>query len=255
MRCVAGPIQAVRKFKIMKPILILGDCLDKMAEIKTNSIDMVLADLPYGTTRNSWDSVMPMDKLWVEYKRIIKPSGVICLTSQGIFTAHLIMSNVTLFKYKIVWEKSKATNFLNAKKQPLRKHEDICVFYKKNSTYNPQFSTGAAYSKGVRKAQQTGSYNDFNPVLVKSEGGRYPTDVVYFKTAESEGVVLHPNQKPVALMEYLVKTFSNDGDTVLDNAMGAGTTGVACKNTGRNFIGIEKDEVFFNISKTRINKP
>lgn len=222
--------------------LFEGDCLDWMPKLASESVDMILCDLPYGTTQNTWDSVIPLDQLWKEYERVIKPNGVICLTSQGVFTAKLIMSNTKLFKYKMVWEKSKPTNFLNAKKQPLRKHEDICVFYKKQPTYNPQFSEGAAYSKGVRKDQHTGSYGKFSPVLVASEGGRYPTDVVYFKTAESEGTVYHPTQKPVAMGEYLIRTFTQPGDTVLDNAFGSGSFLVAAERTGRRFIGIEKNK-------------
>lgn len=180
------------------------DCLDLMDHIPTNSVDMVLCDLPYGTTQNKWDSVIPLDQLWKRYNRIVKPNGAIVLTSQGIFTAKLILSNESNFKYKIVWEKSKATNFLNCKKQPLRKHEDICVFYRKQPTYNPQMRTGKSYSKGIRKSQNTGSYGDFNPVLVENKSGlRYPSDIVYYKTAESEGPVWHPTQKPVELGRYM----------------------------------------------------
>ena len=233
--------------------LIHGDCLNEMSNIEDNSIDMILCDLPYGITQNKWDSVIPLDKLWKEYKRVVKDNGVIVLTSQGIFTAKIILSNEKWFKYKVVWEKSKATNFLNAKKQPLRKHEDICIFYKKQPTYNPQMTQGKPYNKGFRKDQLTGSYGDFTPVEIKSDDGlRYPTDVRYFKTAETEGKVLHPTQKPVALLEYLIKTYTNEGDIVLDNCMGSGSTGVACINTGRNFTGIELDKKYFEIAKSRI---
>ena len=231
-----------------------GDCLELMKDIPDKSIDMILCDLPYGTTQNKWDSVIPLDELWREYKRIIKDNGVIVLTSQGIFTAKLILSNEKWFKYKLVWVKSKATNFLNAKKQPLRKHEDICVFYNKQPQYNPQMTEGEPYDKGVRKNQLTGSYGDFNPVHVKSEGMRYPTDVVYFKTAESEGKVYHSTQKPVELFEYLIKTYTNKGETVLDNCMGSGTTAIACLNTNRNFIGFELDKGYFDIAKNRIEE-
>jgi site-specific DNA-methyltransferase (adenine-specific)/modification methylase len=234
--------------------LYKGDCLEIMKGIPDKSIDMILCDLPYGTTKNKWDSVIPLDELWKEYKRIIKDNGVIVLTSQGIFTAKLILSNEKWFKYKLVWEKSKATNFLNAKKQPLRKHEDICVFYNKQPQYNPQMTEGKPYDKGVRKNQLTGSYGDFNPVHVKSEGMRYPTDVVYFKTAESEGKVYHPTQKPVALLEYLIKTYTKENELILDNCMGSGSTGVACLNTNRKFIGIEKDDNYFEIAKKRIEE-
>ena len=230
------------------------DCLEGMKRIDDKSIDMILCDLPYGTTQNKWDSVIPLDELWKEYKRIIKDNGVIVLTSQGIFTAKLMLSNEKWFKYKLVWVKSKATNFLNAKKQPLRKHEDICVFYNKQPQYNPQMTEGEPYDKGVRKNQLTGSYGDFNPVHVKSEGMRYPTDVVYFKTAESEGKVYHSTQKPAALFEYLIKTYTDEGEIVLDNCMGSGTTAVACLNTNRNFIGFEKEEKYYNIANERIEK-
>ena len=185
------------------------------------------------------------------------------MTSQGVFTAKLILSNEKLFKYKITWIKSKSTNFLNAKKQPLRKHEDICVFYKKQPTYNPQMTEGEAYDKGIRKDQCTGSYGDFKPKHVKSNGKRYPNDIVFYeeqpiddyvyvKTAESEGTVYHPTQKPVALIEYLIKTYTKEGDLVLDNTMGSGTTGVACINTNRNFIGIELDKDYYEQAKQRL---
>lgn len=218
-----------------------GDCIEVMKLIPSKSIDMILCDLPYGTTQNKWDSVIPLDKLWNHYERIIKDNGTIILTSQGIFTAKLTLSNEKLFKYKIVWEKSKATNFLNAKKQPLRKHEDICIFYKKQPVYNPQMRKGDAYNKGIRKDQLTGSYGDFNPVEVKSNGERYPVDVVYFKTAESEGPVYHPTQKPVALGQYLIRTFTKPGNIVLDNTCGSGSFLVSAVLENRNFIGIEKN--------------
>ena len=221
--------------------VICGDCLVEMKKIPDKSIDMILCDLPYGTTQNIWDSVIPLNKLWKEYERIIKDNGAIVLTSQGVFTAKLILSNEKLFKYKIVWEKSKPTNFLNAKKQPLRKHEDICVFYKKQPLYNPQMSEGEAYNKGFRKNQLTGSYGDFKSVEVKSNGERYPTDIVYFKTAESEGEVFHPTQKPIELGRYLIKTFTKKGDIVLDNTCGSGSFLVSAVLENRNFIGIEKN--------------
>jgi site-specific DNA-methyltransferase (adenine-specific)/modification methylase len=222
-----------------------GDCLDIMEHLPDSCIDMVLCDLPYGTTQNKWDSVIPLDKLWERYNRIVKKNGAIVLTSQGIFTAKLILSNEKYFKYKIVWEKSKPTNFLNAKKQPLRKHEDICVFYKHQPTYNPQMSIGKSYTKGIRKDQHTGSYGDFHPVLVESKDGlRYPNDIVYFKTPESEteGIVWHPTQKPVELGRYLIRTYTNPGDVVLDNTSGAGSFLVSALLEQRNFIGIEKNQ-------------
>lgn len=218
-----------------------ADCLELLKEFPDNSVDMVLCDLPYGTTQNKWDSVIPLDQLWKLYGRIVKPNGAIVLTSQGIFTAKLILSAEKLFKYKYVWEKSKATNFLNAKKQPLRKHEDVCVFYSKQPTYRPQMTEGTSYDKGTRKNQLTGSYGDFDPVHVQSDGSRYPNDIVYFKTAESEGEVVHPTQKPVELGRYFIRTFTNPGDVVLDNTSGSGSFLVAALLEGRNFIGIEKN--------------
>ena len=233
--------------------LYQGDCLECMKEIPDESIDMILCDLPYGTTQNKWDSIIPLEQLWSEYNRIIKPNGAIVLTSQGVFTAQLILSQSKLFKYKWVWEKSKPTNFLNAKKQPLRKHEDVCVFYKKPPVYNPQMTQGEPYNKGVRKNQLSGSYGDFQPVEVSSAGERYPTDIIYVKTAESEGEVIHPTQKPVALGRYLIKTYTNPGDVVLDNTFGSGSFLVAALLEGRNFIGIEKNEDVALFKKEKID--
>jgi site-specific DNA-methyltransferase (adenine-specific) len=255
--------------------VIQGDCLKVMNGIPDKSIDMILSDLPYGTTRNKWDSVIDLEKLWLEYERIIKDSGVIALTAQGSFTARLILSNEKLFRYKIVWIKSKSTNFLNAKIQPLRKHEDICIFYKKQPRYTPQMTEGDAYDKGIRKDQYTGSYGDFKPRHVKSSGMRYPNDVihieeqsmddyVYIKTAESEGSVLHPTQKPVELGRYLIRTYSKPGDLILDNACGSGSFLLSAILENRKFLGIEKNEDvilhkvrpvdYIGICRDRINK-
>lgn len=178
-----------RSLEPFRDRIIEGDCLEVIKGIPGESIDMILCDLPYGTTQNKWDSIIDLDLLFTEYMRIIKPHSAIVLTSSGLFTAKLMLHAPEIYKYKLIWVKSKATNFLNAKKQPLRKYEDICVFYKAQPTYNPQMSEGEAYDKGVRKDQLTGSYGDFSPRHVKSDGSRYPTDIVYFKTAESEGAV------------------------------------------------------------------
>lgn len=221
--------------------LMEGDCLERLSEVESRSIHLVLCDLPYGTTQNRWDSVIDLEALWREYTRVLAPGGVVVLTGQGPFTARLILSNERWFKYKWVWVKSKATNFLNAKKQPLRRHEDICVFYPKQPKYQPQMQRGDVYDKGVRKDQLTGSYGDFEPVRVQSEGTRYPTDVVYFKTAESEGRVWHPTQKPVALARYLVRTYTSPGQVVLDNAFGSGSLLVGAVLEGRNIVGIERN--------------
>ena len=233
--------------------VVQGDCLEVMKNFPDESVDMILCDLPYGTTQNKWDSVIDLQKLWTEYERVIKYNGCIALTAQGLFTAKLILSNEKLFKYKIIWIKSKPTNFLNAKIQQLRKHEDICIFYKKQPTYNPQMTEGEPYDKGVRKDQYTGSYGDFKPRRVKSDGQRYPNDVVfyeeqsiddivYIKTAESEGTVFHPTQKPIELGRYLIRTYTKPGDIVLDNACGSGSFLLSAILEERQFIGIEKNE-------------
>ena len=232
-----------------------GDCLDVMKDIPDQSVGMILCDLPYGTTQNKWDSVIPLDKLWEEYRRIIKPRGVIALSSQGIFTAKLILSNEAWFKYKFVWVKSKSTNFLNARRQPLRQHEDICIFYGQQPDYKPVMWQAEPYNKGTRKAQYTGSYGDFKPVEVKSNGERFPTDTLYCKTAESEkgGRVWHPTQKPVALGRYLIRMFTGPEDVVLDNAFGSGSFLVAAAMEGRRYIGIEQNEEVRLFKKERID--
>ena len=229
--------------------------MEIMKTLPDQSVDMILCDLPYGTTQNKWDSVIPLDKLWEQYKRIIKPKGVIALSSQGIFTAKLILSNESWFKYKFVWVKSKPTNFLNARRQPLRQHEDICIFYGSQPHYRPVMSKGEPYDKGTRKAQYTGSYGDFKPVQVKSDGERFPTDTLYCKTAESEsgGRVWHPTQKPVALGRYLIRMFTGEGDVVLDNTFGSGSFLVAAALEGRKFIGIEKNEEVHLFKENRID--
>ena len=251
-------------FKSMINNVVQGDTIAKMKEIPDNSVDLLLVDLPYGTTQNKWDSVIPLPDLWEQYHRVVKENGAMIFTASGMFTAKLILSNPKDYKYNYTWIKSKATNFLNAKKQPLRKHEDILVFYRKQPTYNPQMTSGSAYSKGIRKDQITGSYGDFRPVLVKSKGKRYPVDVLYFKTAEAESKVVHPTQKPVSLGRYLIRTFSNPGDVVLDNTSGSGSFLVAALQEGRNFIGIEKNENvalfkkqkvdYIEVTKSRINQ-
>ncbi len=220
-------------------LLIEDDCLNAMHAIPDASVNLVLCDLPYGTTQNSWDSVIPLDQLWSHYRRILAPKGVVALMSQGSFTARVILSQESIFKYKITWVKSKPTNFLNAKKQPLRKHEDICIFYAQQPNYTPQMSQGEPYDKGVRKDQLTGSYGEFRPAHIKSDGERYPTDVVYFKTAEAEGRVWHPTQKPIELGRYLIRTYTSPGDVVLDNCFGSASFLVAAALENRNAIGIE----------------
>ena len=233
------------------------DMFGVLDKLENKSIDLILTDFPYGTlnkSRNQWDQVIDYSRFWKLADRICKPNAAIISTAAQPFTSFIISTNYDLFKYNLVWEKSKSSGYLNAKKQPLRSHEDIVVFYKKQPTYNPQMTKGNPYDKGkaVRDAVQYGEQT--KAVHVKSENGlRYPRSVVYFKTAENEGK-LHPTQKPVSLYEYLIKTYSNEGDVVLDPCMGSGTTGISAINTGRKFIGIEKDPTFFNIANERLEK-
>lgn len=232
--------------------LLNGDCLELLKTIPDGSVDMVLTDPPYGTTACKWDSVIPFEPMWAELKRIIKPNGAIVLFGSEPFSSLLRCSNLKMFKYDWIWEKSKATGFLNSKKQPLRAHETVSVFYSKQPIYKPQMTKGEAYNKGVRKEQTDNDvYGQFNQVEVKSEGLRFPRSVQYFKTAESEGG-FHKTQKPVALLEYLIKTYTQENETVLDFTMGSGSTGVACVNTNRKFIGIELDKNYFEVAKQRI---
>ena len=239
--------------------LVQGDCLDLMKQIPDGSVDMVLTDPPYGTTACKWDSVIPFEPMWEQLKRVTKKNGAIVMTASQPFTSALVMSNVKMFKYCWVWEKSKASNFLQAGYMPLKAHEDVVVFCDGKTTYNPQMVEGKPYS-GEKRAGVKGSNSDVfgnnvpNPLFRRGspDGLRKPRTVQYFKTPESEGKTLHPTQKPVALMEYLIKTYTNEGETVLDFTMGSGTTGVACVNTNRTFIGIEQDENYYNISQKRI---
>lgn len=232
-----------------------GDCLELMKEIPDKSIDMILCDLPYGqTARNKWDSVIPFDLLWKQYNRIIKDNGAIVLFANGMFTADLIQSNRKMWRYNLVWEKAQPTGFLNANRMPLRAHEDICVFYKKLPTYNPQKTTG--HSRKMTKAEHRKSckyspdYNEFGLTSYDSIE-RYPRSVLRFPKDIQKSAV-HPTQKPVALLEYLIKMYTNEDDTVLDNCMGSGSTGVACVNTERKFIGFELDSHFYEIAQERI---
>ena len=234
--------------------LIHGDCLEKMKDISDGSVDMVLCDPPYGTTVCKWDSVIPFDPMWEQLKRVVKHKGAICLFGREPFSSMLRMSSLDMFRYDWVWEKSKATNFLFAKQMPLICHETISVFYKQKPLYIPQKSKGKPYNKGVEKRTEIEAVGKIgNGNLLSNESGeRNPRSIVYFRTAESEGK-FHPTQKPVALLEYIIKTYTLGGETVLDFTMGSGSTGVACVNLNRHFIGIEKDSKYFEIAKNRIN--
>ena len=228
--------------------LIQGDCLEKMKDIPNKSIDLILADLPYGTTACKWDTIIPFEPLWEQYKRIIKDNGAIVLTASQPFTSALVMSNVKMFKYEWVWEKEQGVNFLLSKKQPLKITENILVFSKNQTVYNPQMTIGNPYISG--KGTSGDVSNNVVKIQTKNNGTRYPKNLI--KINRQTG--LHPTQKPVALMEYLIKTYTNEDETVLDNCMGPGTTGVACKNINRNFIGIELDPEYFKIAEKRINE-
>ena len=226
-----------------------GDCLELMKDIPDKSIDMILCDLPYGTTVCKWDTIIPFDKLWEQYNRIIKDNGAIVLFGNEPFSSQLRLSNLKNYKYDWVWDKKRGSNFATVKIRPFNSFENIMVFYKKQPTYNPQMwkSTPYTCNQGyVGEAKQTGLYRD--NVITVNNGDRYPLTILSF----SKETGLHPTQKPVALLEYLIKTYTNEGDVVLDNCMGSGSTGVACVNTNRNFIGIELDENYFKIAKERI---
>ena len=239
----------------MKIDLRYGDCLDVMQEIPNNSVDCIICDLPYGTTACTWDIVIPFDKLWMEYKRITKPNTAIILFGQEPFSSLLRVSNLSDYRYDIYWEKERLTNINQVKRRVGKTVETISVFYKKQCTYNPQMIkyTGKPRSNKVKNGK-LGKLSDCNekPVFEYRDNGlRYPTQVWKFKR-DCLTSHLHPTQKPLALIEELVKTYSNEGDTILDNCMGSGTTGVACKNLNRNFYGIEKDKKYFDIAYKRI---
>lgn len=225
--------------------LIQGDCLELMKSIPDSSVDMILCDLPYGTTQNKWDSVIPLDLLWAQYKRIC--SGVIVLTAQAPFDKVLGASNVNQLRHEWIWQKPRATGHLNAKKAPMKAHENILVFSKKPPIYNPQMTPGEKYHVGGG-ASKKDNYGDFSTKRDNDGTMRYPRSVMTFNTETG----MHPTQKPVALMEYLIRTYTNESATVMDNCMGSGTTGVACVNTGRKFIGMEMDAGYFQMAKDRI---
>ncbi len=246
-----------------------GDCLELMKDIPDKSIDLILCDPPYGTTHLEWDKPIPLAPMWEQYNRIIKDNGVILLFSQQPFSTDIVNSNRKLFRYEIIWQKTQALGFLNANKMPLRAHENILVFYKHLPTFNPQkYQLSEEYIKehlvpiGRTRKKTSGRakhYNEhFDGTPYTDTGERYPTDVIKFSNwngtlfGDKRKTVKHPTAKPVPLLEYLIKTYTNEGDTVLDNCMGAGSTGVACVNTDRNFIGFELREDFFVIAKTRI---
>ena len=229
-----------------------GDCLELMNNIPDKSVDCIITDLPYGTTQCKWDTIIPFEPLWRQYNRIIKDNGAIVLFGTEPFSSHLRLSNLKNYKYDWIWDKVKGTGFLNAKRQPMRNHELISVFYKKQCTYNPQKTYGHKMKKSYRsKDLQTDVYGEMKNDYTYESTERYPRSIQVFST-DTQNSSLHPTQKPVALIEYLIKTYTNDGELVFDSCMGSGTTGVACVNTNRRFIGIELDNNYFEIAKERI---
>ena len=241
--------------------LMKGDCIERMKEIPDGSVDMILTDPPYGTTACKWDSIIPLDAMWEQLKRIIKPNGAIVMTASQPFTSALVMSNVAMFKYEWIWEKAVGSNFATLKYQPMKEHENILVFSKGTHAYFPQKQprkgAGAARLKYGNNGSTTGEatgglkFSGYTPETYDHDL-RNPSSVQFFNN-RAKGRGLHPTQKPVALMEYLLKTYTNEGETVLDFTMGSGTTGVAAKNIGRKFIGIELDKEYFKIAARRIH--
>jgi site-specific DNA-methyltransferase (adenine-specific) len=236
--------------------LLCGDALEQMAILPPSSVDAIITDLPYGTTRCKWDVIIPFEPMWSQVKRVLKPKGVFITTASQPFTSLLVVSNRKWFRYSLVWEKSKASGFLDARRKPLKAHEDICIFSKGLTTYNPQKTEGKPWSpRPGTKGSATDVYNRVNDPIIRhgsADGSRFPRSVIYFATAESEGPQLHSTQKPVDLYEWLVKTYTNLGDTVLDICIGSGTTGVACQNTVRNFIGIDNDPHWIDVTAQRL---
>ena len=247
--------------------LIQGDCLEKMKDIPDGSIDMIICDLPYGTTACKWDTIIPFEPLWEQYKRIIKDNGAIVLTASQPFASALIMSNPKLFKYEWTWEKSKGCNFTHAKNMPIKFHESIVVFSKapigheiqlgdRRMRYNPQglIKVDKKWSRPRKYDTEHKLKRDSHKLDRIIEFENYPKSILKYGNSDNRERGLHPTQKPVALFEYLIKTYTNENETVLDNCMGSGTTGVACKNLNRNFIGIELDQEYFKIAEKRINE-
>ena len=228
--------------------IIEGDTLKEMKRIPDGSVDMILADLPYGTTACKWDTVIPFEPLWAEYERIIKDNGAIVLTASQPFTSVLASSNISLFKYEWIWEKEQGVNFMLAKKQPMKVHENILVFYKKQPTYNPQMTEGRPYISG--KGTSGDVTGNVEKVQTVNNGTRYPRSIQRINREYG----LHPTQKPVALFEYLIRIYTNEGEIVLDNVIGSGTTAVAAINTRRNFIGIEREPDYVEIARRRVDE-
>ena len=233
--------------------LMQGDCLELMKQIPDGSVDMVLTDPPYGTTALEWDKIIPFESLWFELERVITENGVIALMANQPFTTHLASSNLKLFKYEWIWEKNFSTNFFHAKRQPLRKHESILIFYKKSGKYYPQKTTGHKPTQSAKGSSSGKLWHGENKRdYLGGDTERYPSSILKFNAVDPK-LRVHPTQKPVDLLEYLIKTYTQEGEMVLDFTMGSGSTGVACVNTNRNFIGIELDGEYFEIASKRIS--
>ena len=233
-----------------KNIIYLGDCLDIMGLIEDRSVSLIFADLPYGTTACKWDCPISFASLWSHFLRIIKDDGNLVFTASQPFTSKLVMSNPGIFRYEFIWEKSQGTNPMVSKKQILKKHENVLVFYKKHGIYNPQMTEGKPYKGFSSDIATIGEvYGKGRSYHKENKGTRYPTSIVHFPREYG----LHPTQKPLGLMEYIIKTFSNEGDIVMDPVCGSGTTLLACRNLNRYYIGIEKEEDYYNISVNRVN--
>lgn len=233
--------------------LMQGDCLELMKDIPDGSVDLILTDPPFGTTKCSWDSVIPFEPMWNELERIIKPNGAIALFSAQPFTAVLACSNLKLFRYEWIWEKQNATGFLNAKKQPLRSHENILIFYKSQPTYNPQKTFGHERKTAKKKVISSEHYGKQLSVKDYDSTERYPRSVQVF-SSDKQKQALHPTQKPVALLEYLIKTYTQEGETVLDFTAGSMSTAIACINTNRKGIMIEEDDHYFKVGSDRVDQ-
>jgi DNA modification methylase len=232
-----------------------GDCLEIMPRLESKSIDMILCDLPYGVTKNKWDSAIDLNEIWLHYERVIKDNGAIVLFGQDKFSARLMLSNEKLHRYNIIWQKTSPTGFLNANKMPLRSHEDILVFYKGLPTYNPQKTTGHARkvstAKHKRNSVKTTNYGEHGLTTYDSTE-RYPKSVLTFKT-DKQKEAIHPTQKPVELLEWLIRSFTNEGDTVMDNCFGSASTAIACEKSNRKFVGMEKDNEYFTSAIRRVS--